>query len=277
MRSRRRYAQGWWDAGQTNDPKYTALITYAQSQGLQLPTSTVLAALNRLCVRHTQYNLWSKRRLVYALNTTAGGAGDDGKAFSKLNIVSPGNFTLIEVSSPTFTAKGGWKSNGTTSYLRTGLNLLTDAGGVYSQNDIGSSCFLNDQVNANVIPYGCEVTGQSFYHNLAKAANLEIVRCSQATSGANLPLPDLKGRWRMSRISSGGASSYYNGLASVVNVVASVALPSKELTILASNDASAVEGFCTSGMMDFSLGSADIGNELLEAAIWAEYHTAITP
>lgn len=266
----------YYSSGGGKDPKYTALLAYANSQGYALPTTAALSALNTLFSRYTTANKWGKTKLEYVLSTYTGGVGDSGKAFSKINIINPGTFNLVEVNAPVYTEKFGWKSNGTTSCLRTGLNLLTDAGVIYSQNDISTACYLNDSPNTDVIPYGCETAGNSYYHNLAKSSNLEIARSNQASSGANIPLADLKGYWEMSRSSSGAAKTYFNGLNSLTNAVASVTIPSKELYVLASNDAAVVEGFCTSNMGFFRLGSADVGNELWEAAVWAEYFSVIS-
>ena len=258
----------WFNAGASYDPKYSALLTYTQVQGESLPSASVKTALNNLCARFTANNLWGQ--IEYFMTT------DGDRNFAKINVANPGVNNAIEVNTPTFTSLYGFKSNGTTSCLRTGL-LLQSGAVSYSQDNISTRIYLNDSVNANVIPYGCETTGHSYYHNLAKAANLEIVRSNQASSGSNKTLGDLKGFWEMARTGSTTGISYFNGLQSVSSGVASVTMPDKELYVLASNDASAIEGYCTSNMGYFGLGPATLGKELLRAAIWAEYFSTVSP
>lgn len=252
----------------SGDPKYNALIAYATSQGYSLPSASVKTALNTLCSRFTANNLWGQ--IEYFFTT------DGDRNFAKINVANPGTNNATETNTPTFTSLYGFKSNGTTSYLKTGL-LLQSGAVLYSQDNISTRIYLNDSVNANIIPYGCETAGHSYYHNLAKVANLEIVRSNQASSGASATLGDLKGFWEMARTGSTTGISYFNGLQSVSSGVASVTMPDKELYVLASNDASAVEGYCTSNMGYFGLGPATLGKELLRAAIWAEYFSTVSP
>jgi len=252
----------------TQDARFSAILSYAASQGFTAPSTTTKNALNVLCSRFTSNNLWGQVEYVFAT--------DGDRNFAKINIANPGVNNAIEVNSPVFTSLYGFKSNGTTSYLRT--NLLLNSGAIsYSQNNISTRVYLNDSVNVNVIPYGCELAGQSYYHNLAKLANLEVVRSNQATSGANTTLGDLKGFWEMARTGSTTGISYFNGLQSVSSGITSVTMPDKELYVLASNDASAIEGYCTSNVGYFGLGQATLGKEVLRAAIWAEYFSTISP
>ena len=82
---------------------------------------------------------------------------EDSQA-GRLNLKSPGNFTLTAVNSPTFTAKFGWAGNGTSSYLNTGWDPATN-GSNYAQNDCSFGCWIDAGVttSSNVIAMGTDI------------------------------------------------------------------------------------------------------------------------
>lgn len=80
---------------------------------------------------------------------------EDSQA-GRLNLKSPGNFTLTAVNSPTFTAKFGWAGNQTSSYLNTGWDEATN-GSNFTQNDASLGCWVD--AGTDTLSTGVRVMG----------------------------------------------------------------------------------------------------------------------
>jgi hypothetical protein len=122
------------------DADYQAVLDYATTQGYTLPSAGQQLLQNQLIVDLKDDGVWSGLDLFYVFAT------DGDSDFATINWKDPDNFECIEVNSPTFTSNQGFASNGTSSYLNTDYNVLSESinfellsnGLAYYITDVGS-------------------------------------------------------------------------------------------------------------------------------------------
>jgi hypothetical protein len=110
--------------GGSFDADYSAVLNYATSLGYTLPSSGQQAKQNKLLVDLKAGGIWSK------LDSFAVFATDGSSSFALIDWKRLSNYTAV--NSPTFTVNKGYSSNGTSSYLDTNYNAVTN--GVNFQN-----------------------------------------------------------------------------------------------------------------------------------------------
>lgn len=99
------------------------------------PSAGAKAAINDLVVGLKDDAIWDELDAFWPMCLEDSQAG-------RLNLKSPGNFTLTAVNSPTFTAKFGWAGDGSTSYLNTGWDAANN-GSNFAQNDASLGCWID--------------------------------------------------------------------------------------------------------------------------------------
>jgi hypothetical protein len=107
----------------------TAFLDYLDAEGVA-PDSTREALLITFIDGLVNAGVLARLDALYLL------IGHDDLA-TRVNIASPGNYTLTKVNSPLYTTDAGWNDNGGAGYLDSGFNISSASGRKYSQNDAG--------------------------------------------------------------------------------------------------------------------------------------------
>lgn len=110
------------------DPSYKAILDRATALGYSLPTPNQQKKQNTLLTSLKASGVWNKLDVFYVF------AQDGGSAFATLNWKNPNVNQSSLVSSPTFVTNGGFQGNGTSSYIDTNFNPVTQ-GVQYTQNN----------------------------------------------------------------------------------------------------------------------------------------------
>lgn len=161
------------------------------------PGATLLAALTTLFAGLSSSGLSSKLVLGYLLNL-------ETEQQSRLNLVSPGQFTLTnDGTAPTWVSgvggAGGFTANGAT--INTGLGLLSSPSStrLLSQNNVGCTIRIRSNAAANV--WDCGESGGRFLFNSRSAGNTTQTRMpASATAATGAVTTDSTGIWQSNRI-----------------------------------------------------------------------------
>ena len=142
------YFKGYEDLGYELDNKiggvrygvgftaeYQAILDYATLQGYTLPSYSVQVLDNQQIVSLKAAGIWNLLDVFYQFAT------DGDSNFACINWKSPGNFSCLKVSSPTFTSLEGFTGNATTAYLNTQWKALTN-GVNYTQNNAHAFAYV---------------------------------------------------------------------------------------------------------------------------------------
>lgn len=121
-------------------------------------------------------SVWSKLDVLWVL------AAHDEQA-GRLNWKSPGGFTLTAVNGPTLTTDRGFSGNGSTSYLDTGWNRLTD-GVQFTQDNAHISVYQRTSPNGNEA-----VSENNAGFRLAVNAGAGALSRTRLNSGTELQAP----------------------------------------------------------------------------------------
>jgi hypothetical protein len=105
--------------GESFDADYQAILDKGTALGYTLPSASVQAKQNTLLTSMKADGVWAKLDVFYVF------AQDGGSAFATLNWKNPNANQSTLVSSPTFVSNGGFQGNGTSSYIDTNFNPLT--------------------------------------------------------------------------------------------------------------------------------------------------------
>ncbi|MDP2258481.1 MAG: hypothetical protein Q8J89_02015 [Caulobacter sp.] len=156
---------------------------------------------------------------------------------TRVNIVSPGAYTLTKVNSPLFTADGGWADNGGAGYLDSGFNISSASGRKYAQNDAGiggavlggstsAAAFIGAGANALIVAS----TGLAMRSRLNQGSNNDL-------SGFTTP----KAVMGVDRTGSNLGQRYRAGTAQTAFTTASAA-PTNDTFKVLTNNGSAFSG-----------------------------------
>jgi hypothetical protein len=121
----------------------TAFLDYLDAEGVA-PDSTREALLITFIDGLVNAGVLARLDALYLL------IGHDDLA-TRVNIASPGNYTLTKINSPLFTTDAGWSDNGGAGYLDSGFNISSASGRKYSQNDagIGGAVLVTSPLSGN--------------------------------------------------------------------------------------------------------------------------------
>jgi hypothetical protein len=116
---------------------YIAILNQATSQGYTKPSQRVQILQNDLIDRLVKYGIWDKLDILYVF------AQDGDEDFGTINWINPsGANSATLVNAPTFIINQGIMGNGTSSYIDTNFNPLTQ-GVQYKQNDASRYFFVS--------------------------------------------------------------------------------------------------------------------------------------
>lgn len=121
------------------DVDYQAILNYATTQGYTLPSSSQRVKQNKLLVDLKAAGVWNK------LDTLAIFATDGNSDFALIDWKRLSQYTAI--NSPTFISNGGFTGNGTSSYVDTNFNCLSN-GVNYQGANAGRFFWADNRVNA---------------------------------------------------------------------------------------------------------------------------------
>ena len=142
------------------DLDYTALKSYATTQGYSLPSNSQQIIQEQLIKDLKTAGVWDKLDLLYVFAT------DGDNDFATLNWKAPSSFQTTKVNSPTFTADSGFTGDGLSSYLDTNFTISTDATN-YSQNNASTFVYINNDLSqSDSAPYGIRVDANSIRNQL---------------------------------------------------------------------------------------------------------------
>ena len=102
----------------TPDPDYTALLSYATTQGYSLPSESKQILQDQLVKDLKAGGVWSK------LNTFGVFATDGDSDFALIDWKRLTDYTAV--NSPTFNVNNGYEGNGTSSYINLNFNATTE-------------------------------------------------------------------------------------------------------------------------------------------------------
>jgi surface protein len=147
---------GWTitDGGVINEAEYQAVLDYATTQTYTLPTISQRNQQNLLLYNLKQDGIWSK------LDTFAVFATDGDSDFALIDWKRLSQYT--EVNSPTFTTNAGFNGNGTSSYINSNFNPLSDS--IYMQT--------NDASFGMYIKTAGTITGRGHGNSAANGAGI---------------------------------------------------------------------------------------------------------
>jgi len=156
---------------------------------------------------------------------------------AKVNLVTPGTFTLSEVSSPTWAADQGYTGNGSSSYLNTNFSPSTNAvQGTLNSFSLGAWCLTAGLANADKCIFGyvdttatrsdMRLRPNNSGHNFALAENNTAFFDSGSPSN---------GFMVGNRIGASSEEGYFNGASVATASNASTRFSNKTLFLLGLN------------------------------------------
>jgi hypothetical protein len=158
--------QRFGGGGVSFDPDYQAVLNYATSQSYTLPSASQQILQNQLVLDLKAGGIWSLMDTIYVYAT------DGDRDYAKLNWKSPSLFFCTEINSPTFTTNQGFIGNGTSSYLNTNWNAVTN----------GVNFQLN---NASIVCYVFSASGSGPFTGVASGNNQGATNSTAATMRMN--------------------------------------------------------------------------------------------
>jgi hypothetical protein len=127
--------------------EYQALLNYATAQGFTLPSTNVQAAQNRLLTELKTAGIWDKLDTFALFATDA--EDTPGSGTSEFALIDWKRLVQYSaVNSPTFSLNGGFQGNGTTSYVDTNFNPLSN-GVNYTLNNAGRFFWVDTRNKTN--------------------------------------------------------------------------------------------------------------------------------
>jgi hypothetical protein len=117
------------------DADYQAVLNRAVALGYTLPSASQRIKQNTLVLALKSGGIWTKLDVLYIF------ANDGGQDFGTLNWKAPTLNQATLINSPTFTANQGLQGNGSSSYINTNFNAVTQ-GVNYVQNDASRYLYL---------------------------------------------------------------------------------------------------------------------------------------
>jgi hypothetical protein len=125
--------------GTSYDASYQALLDYATVAGYTLPPDSIKAKQNQMIVSLKANNVWDSLDVFYAF-----AAGTSDTSFAQLNWKAPAYYKASRRGSVTYNAKQGMKGDGTTGWIETGVNLITNTT-AYTANSSHFGVYSYDQ------------------------------------------------------------------------------------------------------------------------------------
>ena len=120
-----------------NEPELAAIVAAMTPA----PTSDRQGVMNQLIKDLKSAGVWSKLSVLYVHAAHAEQPG-------RVNWINPSSWTLNTVNAPTFTTDRGFAGDGSTSYLVTSFNLLSNTVGMlHTSSSVACGAWLNTTVS----------------------------------------------------------------------------------------------------------------------------------
>lgn len=206
-------------------------------------------------------------------------ATNGDRDFAKINWKSPGNFTLTEVNTPTFTPDVGFSGDGSTSYLNTGWDP-TNNGVNYTLDECGAFCYVNNEISitaSSEFAFGC---GEgAFAQGMCLAPKLNSGRhgfqLNANTINTEGTAVSSIGFFHIRRVADNDSRIFKNGSqAGTTQTTASSGMTDSDLILLANNIIGPF-GFTDSQIGIFGIGSSFAGQESALYTAWNTYFTSL--
>lgn len=202
------------------------------------PSAAAKTAINDLVTGLKADAIWDELDAFWPMCMEDSQAG-------RLNLKSPGDFTLTAVNSPTFTAKYGWAGNGTSSYLNTGWDPATN-GSNYTQNDASFGCWVDAGTdsgsNVAVIMGGFATRGSILYPRLS-AGTVAYYINSSVSSASTSTVTTRQGLTVAERIGASSVQVFRDGASLGTDTETSGALAAADVYIGAGNNNGTAFGY----------------------------------
>jgi hypothetical protein len=186
---------------------------------------------------------------------------------AKTSLANPTSTMITAVNSPTFTASQGYNGNGTTSYLNTNYNPVTngvkytlDSASlyVYSRTDLNNFKIDIGHANATIYSVLDLRDGGKFYRSI-----------NQVSLVSGITVADSLGLFSGVRVGTFDVRSYKNGVLLLQNSTASSTLINNNMYVLAFNANGTVSNLSTRQISIAGIGSGTINQATFYTAIQA--------
>jgi hypothetical protein len=255
------------------DEDYQAILDYAESQNLQLPSDAQQLIQNSFVVDLKNRGIWDGLDLLYVFATN----GD--RDFAKINWKNPGTNNATEIDSLTFIADAGFAGNGTSSYLDTGWAPNPDAVN-FSQDEGGAFIHINtDRAGGTIAEFGCRGNGGGATNgdtNLRAKGLTGLANWGVNGNGVGVSAGgSTVGFHHLRRTSSTALDYYKNGVSFATSSQASTTLSTRDMVICAQSFDGVVASFSTCQITVFGIGASLQGKESQLYEAWNDYFTAL--
>lgn len=192
--------------------------------------------------------------------------GHDDQA-TRLNLVSPGTYTLSKVNSPLFTTDGGWKDNAGAGYLDSGFNPTTAGSPKFVLNNASMGVACLDNVASTIASVGQNASARVTPRSSGSTVSVRLNSASAVTGTATATSVGVSAGER----SNGTTAEVFRGgsqLSSTANT--SSAVQNATFKVLTNDGASFANRTISLAWMGQALGATH------QAAIRARYVTFAT-
>lgn len=240
------------------DPAAVALFAAMNVQ----PSSARKALINNAISSLKSFGVWSTKDLIYAT------AAHDSQA-GLLNWKNPGTNTITAVNSPTFTTDRGYTSDGSTSYLNTGIapSALTQ----FTQNSANVNVWSLTQQAANATAVelgsagaGGTVNGLTLSFRFTGDVLPYRINDTTAINAANTNTAAMA---TIQRTAAGATSAYINGSSIGTSSQASTGLSVQPIFICNNNN----NGLPGGNWSTKQIALVTVGSSLSDANVANEY------
>jgi hypothetical protein len=205
------------------DADYQAVLDKATTLSYTLPTDSVKVKQNTLLTSMKADGVWAKLDVFYVF------AQDGSADFGTLNWKNPNANQSTLVNAPTFVSNGGLMGNGTSSYIDTNFNPLTQ-GVQYTQNNASRYFFTHAIIGSG------RFDGNSFANRNSMVRGLTNAQRINAGTNTSLVALDLTAAVNTKSLQRTSATDItaYNSTTGVSTTQSSAAMDSVNQWILRS-------------------------------------------
>lgn len=250
--------------------EYQALLTYATSQGITLPSADIQSKENALVIALKSSGIWDEADYIKNYSV-------DSSAFATLHLKDPTlhRSLLTGASPPALTTNKGFSASGVSGYIRT--QFIPSTHGVnYTQNNNSIHFYSFTDVSGTSIDLG--VTGTGGTPNITwvrtkNASNLTVFG-NNSTTTTNKANTSSHGLISLYRIDSTTCELFLNGVSLGTGALTSSGVPNLEFYELANNFQGAASGFSTR-LIGFVLIGSNAIDPLELTEIYTDYLNTI--
>lgn len=261
----------WWeDSAFTPSSEYQAVLDRATALGYTKPSPATQVKQNTLLVAMKNAGIFANLNLFYCF------AANDSSLtnFSKLNWISPSTFELSVVSTPTY-GVNGWTGNGIDAYLNTAWDPTSNGASIYVLNSASAFCYINDNVNEAKNAFGMGNVGSSRLCHFVPSSGGSATYSVNHTGLNTVANASSIGFYQVQRPDASNEKLWKDGAEINNTAVASNAISTQDMAILAWNANGSVTQFTTRTLGCFGIGASLAGNEAALYTAWNTYRTSL--